>query len=144
MLEQTFQIAEADRVRRRLESRFSQDAAALEDLAEHYRSTGQDEAERARLETESHLGHDRTLLATLGEELAMLEPEQELTAAAAEESAARWEGTGWPAAVLEARASIAEAEGDTARAARLRLEACALYEAADQLLDAERCRAAVA
>lgn len=46
MLEQTFQIAEADRVRRRLESRFSQDAASLEDLAEHYRSTGQDEAER--------------------------------------------------------------------------------------------------
>ncbi|MFZ3154160.1 chromosome segregation protein SMC [Pseudomonas sp.] len=46
------------------------------------------EAERARLETESHLGHDRTLLATLGEELAMLEPEQELMAAAAEESAA--------------------------------------------------------
>ncbi len=49
------------------------------------------EAERARLETESHLGHDRTLLATLGEELAMLEPEQELTAAAAEESAAALE-----------------------------------------------------
>lgn len=46
MLEQTFQIAEADRVRRRLESRFSQDAAALDDLAEHYRATGQDEAER--------------------------------------------------------------------------------------------------
>ncbi len=41
------------------------------------------EAERARLETESHLGHDRTLLSTLGEELAMLEPEQELTSAAA-------------------------------------------------------------
>ncbi|MBD9484309.1 chromosome segregation protein SMC [Pseudomonas sp. PDM14] len=49
------------------------------------------EAERARLETESHLGHDRTLLATLGEELAMLEPEQELTSAAAEESAAALE-----------------------------------------------------
>ena len=46
------------------------------------------EAERARLETESHLGHDRTLLATLDEELHMLLPEQELTAAAAEESAA--------------------------------------------------------
>lgn len=46
MLEQTFQIAEADRVRRRLESRFSQDAPALEALAEHYRTTGQDEAER--------------------------------------------------------------------------------------------------
>ncbi|MBA1275211.1 chromosome segregation protein SMC [Stutzerimonas azotifigens] len=44
------------------------------------------EAEQARLETESHLGHDRTLLATLGEELAMLEPEQELAAAASEES----------------------------------------------------------
>ena len=49
------------------------------------------EAERARQETESHLGHDRTLLATLGEELAMLEPEQELTAAAAEEAAAALE-----------------------------------------------------
>ncbi|HEN8799960.1 TPA: chromosome segregation protein SMC [Pseudomonas putida] len=49
------------------------------------------EAERTRLETESHLGHDRTLLATLGEELAMLEPEQELTLAAAEEAAAALE-----------------------------------------------------
>ncbi len=46
MLEAAFQIAEADKVRRRLESRFSQDAAALEDLARHYRETGQDEAER--------------------------------------------------------------------------------------------------
>ncbi|KFX69244.1 chromosome segregation protein SMC [Pseudomonas taeanensis MS-3] len=49
------------------------------------------EAERTRLETESHLGHDSTLLATLGEELAMLEPEQQLTAAAAEEAAAALE-----------------------------------------------------
>jgi len=49
------------------------------------------EAEKARLETESHLGHDRTLLATLAEELDMLVPEQELTAAAAEESAAELE-----------------------------------------------------
>ncbi|MDH1280827.1 chromosome segregation protein SMC [Pseudomonas chengduensis] len=49
------------------------------------------EAEKARLETESHLGHDRTLLATLGEELEMLLPEQEMTAAAAEESAASLE-----------------------------------------------------
>jgi chromosome segregation protein len=46
------------------------------------------EAERARLETESHLGHDRTLLATLGEELQTLEPEQEIASADAEESAA--------------------------------------------------------
>ncbi|MFK2915370.1 chromosome segregation protein SMC [Pseudomonas sp. 3HC3] len=49
------------------------------------------EAERTRLETESHLGHDRTLLATLGEELVMLEPEQEMTLAAAEEAAAALE-----------------------------------------------------
>ncbi|HGM5583341.1 TPA: chromosome segregation protein SMC [Pseudomonas putida] len=49
------------------------------------------EAERTRLETESHLGHDRTLLATLAEDLAMLEPEQEMTLAAAEESAATLE-----------------------------------------------------
>lgn len=49
------------------------------------------DAEQARLETESHLGHDRTLLATLGEELAMLEPEQEMAGAAAEETAARLE-----------------------------------------------------
>ncbi|MCF7203434.1 chromosome segregation protein SMC [Pseudomonas oligotrophica] len=49
------------------------------------------EAERARLETESHLGHDRTLLATLGEELEMLEPEHELASAGAEEGAAQLE-----------------------------------------------------
>ncbi len=49
------------------------------------------EAEQARQEAESHLGHDRTLLATLGEELAMLEPEQELAAATAEEAAAQLE-----------------------------------------------------
>ncbi|WP_244652821.1 chromosome segregation SMC family protein, partial [Pseudomonas sp. CFBP 8770] len=42
------------------------------------------EAERARLETASHLGHDQTLLATLGEELDMLEPEQAISSAAAE------------------------------------------------------------
>jgi len=49
------------------------------------------EAEQARQETESHLGHDRTLLATLGEELDMLEPEQEMVSAAAEEAAAALE-----------------------------------------------------
>ncbi|MDB6007588.1 MAG: Cytochrome c-type biosis protein CcmH/NrfG [Prosthecobacter sp.] len=46
LLEQTFQITEADRVRRRLESRFAQDATALEELAKYYQSSGQDEAER--------------------------------------------------------------------------------------------------
>ena len=63
---------------------------------------------------------------------------------AAEESAAHWEGTGWPAAVLEARASLVAAEGDDAEAARMRVEAAALFEAAGQLLDAERCRTAAA
>ena len=46
LLEQTFQIAEADKVRRRLENRLSQDPQALEDLARYYQETGQDEAER--------------------------------------------------------------------------------------------------
>ncbi|WP_342245880.1 chromosome segregation protein SMC [Pseudomonas sp. OTU5201] len=49
------------------------------------------EAERARQETESHLGHDRTLLATLSEELDTLGPEQEMSAAAAEEASAQLE-----------------------------------------------------
>ena len=49
------------------------------------------DAEQARLETESHLGHDRTLLATLGEELEMLEPEAELASAEAEEGSASLE-----------------------------------------------------
>ncbi|MBA1200920.1 chromosome segregation protein SMC [Pseudomonas capeferrum] len=49
------------------------------------------EAERTRLETESHLGHDSALLATLSEELEMLEPEQDITLEAAEEAAATLE-----------------------------------------------------
>jgi len=46
LLEQTFQIDEADRVRRRLESRFAQDTKALDELAKYYQTSGQDEAER--------------------------------------------------------------------------------------------------
>jgi tetratricopeptide (TPR) repeat protein len=46
LLEQTFQIDEADRVRRRLESRFAQDVTALDELAKYYQASGQDEAER--------------------------------------------------------------------------------------------------
>ena len=45
LLEQTFQIDEADRVRRRLESRFAQDVKSLDELAGHYQTTGQDSAE---------------------------------------------------------------------------------------------------
>lgn len=46
MLESSLQMAQADKVRRHLESRFAQDPAALEELAAHYESTGQDEAQR--------------------------------------------------------------------------------------------------
>ena len=46
--------------------------------------------------------------------------------------------------MLEARASIVEAQGDVTEAARMRVEATTLYEAAGQLLDAERCRTAAA
>jgi chromosome segregation protein len=46
------------------------------------------EAERARQESEAHLGHDRDLLATLDAEWALLEPQQRLGLAASEESAA--------------------------------------------------------
>ena len=70
----------------RVEQNIQHGQQRLRQLQDDYR-----EAERARLETESHLGHDRTLLATLGEELEMLEPEQEMTSAAAEESAAALE-----------------------------------------------------
>jgi chromosome segregation protein len=46
------------------------------------------EAERARQETESHLGHDRTLQAALADELELLEPEQAMIQASADEAAA--------------------------------------------------------
>lgn len=55
LLEQTFQIADADKVRRRLENRLSQDAQALEDLAQYYKDTGQDEAERRVYEQIQHI-----------------------------------------------------------------------------------------
>ena len=70
----------------RVEQSIQHDQQRLRQLQDDLR-----EAERARQETESHLGHDRTLLATLGEELEMLEPEQDITLAAAEESAAALE-----------------------------------------------------
>ncbi|MCE9518198.1 MAG: tetratricopeptide repeat protein, partial [Verrucomicrobia bacterium] len=46
LLEQDFRTIEADQVRRRLESRFSQDFAALEDLAKYYSDTAQEDAAR--------------------------------------------------------------------------------------------------
>lgn len=46
LLEQDFRMVEADQARRRLETRFSQDPTALDDLATYYMETGQDDAAR--------------------------------------------------------------------------------------------------
>ena len=62
----------------------------------------------------------------------------------AETSELLWEGTAWQASLLEARAHLAAAERRTGEAERLRTEAAALFEAAGQPLDAERCRAWIA
>jgi hypothetical protein len=60
----------------------------------------------------------------------------------AEKSAPLWEGTSWQAALLEARAHLANAEGDTTAAGGLLVDAAALFEAAGQPLDAARCQTA--
>ena len=60
--------------------------------------------------------------------------------AAAEESVHFWESTSWQAAVLEARAHLARAEGDSDGAAKLLDEAAALFAEAGQPLDEARCR----
>jgi hypothetical protein len=49
--------------------------------------------------------------------------------------------TAWRAAVLEARAHLAAAEGDHSAPPRLLREAAECFEAAGQPLDAARCRA---
>jgi tetratricopeptide (TPR) repeat protein len=60
---------------------------------------------------------------------------------AGEQCAARWPGTAWQAAVLEARAHLARAEGASEEGDRLLAEAAAGFDAAGQPLDAARCRA---
>jgi hypothetical protein len=60
---------------------------------------------------------------------------------AAEACVARWEGTAWDAALLEARGHLAEAEGDDRRAAALLVHATEVFELAGQPRDADRCRA---
>lgn len=55
-----------ERRHRRVEQSIQHGQQRLRQLQDDLR-----EAEQARLETESHLSHDRTLLATLDEELAM-------------------------------------------------------------------------
>ena len=50
-----------------------------------------------------------------------------------------WEGTSWQAAVLEARAHLADAENDRALGDDLRQQAAVLFDRAGQPLDAARC-----
>jgi DNA-binding SARP family transcriptional activator len=59
----------------------------------------------------------------------------------AEKSLHLWDGTSWQAAVLEARAHIADAEAESSLARDLRRDAATLFERAGQPLDAARCRA---
>jgi hypothetical protein len=63
--------------------------------------------------------------------------------AAAAHSARVWEGPAWPAAVTEARAVLARAEGQDGAAEALFREAAAGFDAACQPLDAARCREAL-
>jgi len=63
---------------------------------------------------------------------------------AAERSAGLWDGTSWQAAVTEARAHLAAAEGDGATAAAALDAAARAFEVAGHPLDARRCREAMA
>ncbi|HEX6249415.1 MAG TPA: AAA family ATPase [Nocardioidaceae bacterium] len=63
--------------------------------------------------------------------------------AVAEESAARWDGRAWDAAVLEARAHLARAEGSDDEYASMMAEAARVFASCGHPLDAERCRAAL-
>ena len=62
--------------------------------------------------------------------------------AQAEAAAVLWQGTAWQGAVREARAHVSRAEGDPSAAVRLLTEAAALFAAAGQPLDAQRCQEA--
>ncbi len=62
--------------------------------------------------------------------------------AVAEASAELWEGQAWEAAVLEARAHLARAEGRADEFDRLIVAAAGLFTAAGQPLDARRCEEA--
>lgn len=57
----------------------------------------------------------------------------------AEVSAARWDGSAWDAAVLEARAHVARAEGRPEESAALTAWVVDLFQAAGHPLDAVRC-----
>ena len=55
-----------------------------------------------------------------------------------------WEGAAWPAALLEARAHLASAEGRDDEAVALTGQAAAMFRAAGHVLDAHRCEEAPA
>ena len=59
--------------------------------------------------------------------------------AIAERSSRGWEGTSWQGAILEARAHLAQAEGNQKHAVALLDEAARLFALAGQPLDAARC-----
>lgn len=59
---------------------------------------------------------------------------------AAEVLADLWEGTAWQAAILEARAHVARAQGDVEGARRMLADAARIFDEAGQPLDAARCR----
>ena len=61
----------------------------------------------------------------------------------AERVAQRWDGPAWPAAVDEARAVLARAEGQEDEAVTLLERAARGFEEAGQPLDAARCREAI-
>ena len=61
----------------------------------------------------------------------------------AQRSVRHWEGSSWQAAVLEAEATVALAEGDAGRYRRLSREAADAYTGVGQLEDAARCLAAL-
>jgi hypothetical protein len=65
-------------------------------------------------------------------------------AAAEQVVAAFYRQGGWFAALDEARAHLATAEGETGTAGRLLRQAIDGYDRAGQTLDAERCRAVLA
>lgn len=62
----------------------------------------------------------------------------------AEHVSAHWTGGAWHAAVLEARAAVAAAEGEADAAVRFLEQAAVTFDRAGQRLDAERCRLAAA
>ena len=58
----------------------------------------------------------------------------------AENSLQLWEGTAWQAAILEAKARVAAAEGDREGGRRFLASAADLYDVFGEPLDSQRCR----